>query len=183
MFDATIKIKIRHLPPFAENIQTPTLKGVSELYYWTERFVSSTKTLKRKIFYPKKWVELSQKYITDYLGENWQDEYYVWTSAGTGNYVGLTNKYNIYAGTQTKRLIMTNVKTRCKPTGKHVFQFDFLNDDFPELPQSADIINDPEKRKKLIDYKSAVCEHNENAISGTGNHKEETSITINLWKI
>ena len=30
----------------------------------------------------------------------------------------------------------------------HVFQFDFLNDDFHKLPQSLqDIINDEEKRK------------------------------------
>jgi hypothetical protein len=35
----------------------------------------------------------------------------------------------------------------------HVFQFDFLNGDFSELPQSLqDIINDEEKRKKLIVY-------------------------------
>ena len=36
---------------------------------------------------------------------------------------------------------------------KHVFQFDFLNDDFSKLPQGLqDIINDPKRRKKLIIY-------------------------------
>jgi hypothetical protein len=35
----------------------------------------------------------------------------------------------------------------------HVFQFDFLNDDFTKLPQSLqEIINDEEKRKKLVIY-------------------------------
>jgi len=35
----------------------------------------------------------------------------------------------------------------------HVFQFDFLNDEFTKLPQSLqDIINDDEKRKKLVIY-------------------------------
>ncbi len=35
----------------------------------------------------------------------------------------------------------------------HVFQFDFLNDDFSKLPQGLrDIINDEEKRKKLVIY-------------------------------
>jgi hypothetical protein len=35
----------------------------------------------------------------------------------------------------------------------HVFQFDFLNDDFTKLPQGLqDIINDPKRRKKLIIY-------------------------------
>jgi hypothetical protein len=35
----------------------------------------------------------------------------------------------------------------------HVFQFDFLNDDFDKLPEGLrNIIDDPEKRKKLIVY-------------------------------
>jgi hypothetical protein len=35
----------------------------------------------------------------------------------------------------------------------HVFQFDFLNDDFSKLPQGLqDIINDENKRKKLVVY-------------------------------
>jgi len=35
----------------------------------------------------------------------------------------------------------------------HVFQFDFLNDDFEKLPRPLfDIINNPEKRKKLVMY-------------------------------
>ncbi|MDR1197705.1 MAG: hypothetical protein LBK94_01660 [Prevotellaceae bacterium] len=52
---------------------------------------------KGSYFTPKIWVELSQKYIADVLGENWQDEYTVWDcAAGTGNLLaGLTDKYNI----------------------------------------------------------------------------------------
>ena len=35
----------------------------------------------------------------------------------------------------------------------HVFQFDFLNDEFTKLPSALQtIINDPEKRKKLLVY-------------------------------
>ena len=41
---------------------------------------------KGSFFTPKIWVDLSQKYLADVLGENWQDEYYVWDcAAGTGN--------------------------------------------------------------------------------------------------
>ncbi|MCX8474068.1 MAG: hypothetical protein ORN85_10530, partial [Sediminibacterium sp.] len=56
---------------------------------------------KGSFFTPQIWVELSQKYLTDVLGEDWQDEYYVWDcAAGTGNLLtGLTNKYNIWAST------------------------------------------------------------------------------------
>jgi hypothetical protein len=59
---------------------------------------------KGSFFTPKIWVELSQKYIADVFGEDWQDEYYVWDcAAGTGNLLaGLTNKYNIWASTLDK---------------------------------------------------------------------------------
>jgi len=37
-------------------------------------------------FTPQIWVELSQRYLTETLGVNWQDEYYIWDcAAGTGS--------------------------------------------------------------------------------------------------
>jgi len=33
---------------------------------------------KGSFYTPRIWVELSQKYLADVLGEDWQDEYYVW---------------------------------------------------------------------------------------------------------
>ncbi|MFN7238934.1 MAG: hypothetical protein ACK5UE_01365, partial [Chitinophagales bacterium] len=113
---------------------------------------------KGSFFTPQIWVELSQKYLTDYLGENWQDEYYIWDCAsGTGNLLnGLTNKYNIYASTldrQDVEVMHDRIKNGANLLDSHVFQFDFLNDDFSKLPKSLqDIINDPEKRKKLVVY-------------------------------
>lgn len=52
---------------------------------------------KGSYFTPQCWVELSQQYIAAELGEDWQDEYYIWDcAAGTGNLLaGLTNKYKI----------------------------------------------------------------------------------------
>jgi len=60
---------------------------------------------KGSFFTPQKWVELSQKYLTDVFGKDWQDEYYIWDcAAGTGNLLaGLTNKYNIWASTIDKQ--------------------------------------------------------------------------------
>jgi len=130
-------------------------------------------------FTPQKWVDLSQKYIADVLGENWQDEYYVWDcAAGTGNLlVGLTNQRNIYASTldQGDVTVMKDLnKSTQKMFENHIFQFDFLNDDFfdteqtlydehgkkvetrknkSKLPQSLqEIIKDPKKRRKLVIY-------------------------------
>ncbi len=113
---------------------------------------------KGSFFTPKIWVALSQKYLADVLGENWQDEYYVWDcAAGTGNLLnGLTNKYNIWASTldqQDVDVMKDRIKNGANLLESHVFQFDFLNDEFTKLPQSLqDIINDPEKRKKLVIY-------------------------------
>jgi len=30
---------------------------------------------------PQIWVELSQKYLSDVLGESWQEEYFIWDCA------------------------------------------------------------------------------------------------------
>lgn len=113
---------------------------------------------KGSFFTPQIWVELSQKYLTDTLGEDWQDDYTIWDcAAGTGNLlIGLTNKYNIWASTldqQDVDVMRDRVKNGANLLDSHVFQFDFLNDDFSKLPAPLlDIINDPEKRKKLVIY-------------------------------
>lgn len=113
---------------------------------------------KGSFFTPQIWVELSQKYIADVLGEDWQDEYYVWDcAAGTGNLLaGLTNKYNIWASTLDKQdveVMHDRIKNGANLLDDHVFQFDFLNDDFTKLPKPLQaIINDPEKREKLVVY-------------------------------
>jgi hypothetical protein len=113
---------------------------------------------KGSYFTPQVWVELSQRYITDVLGEDWQDEYFVWDcAAGTGNLLfGLTNKYNVWASTldtQDVEVMRDRIKNGANLLENHIFQFDFLNDDFTKLPQPLqDIINDPEKRKKLVIY-------------------------------
>ncbi len=113
---------------------------------------------KGSFFTPQIWVELSQKYLADTLGDNWQDEYYVWDcAAGTGNLLnGLTNKYNVYASTldvQDVDVMHDLIKNGANLLHDHVFQFDFLNDDFTKLPATLQaIINDPAKRKKLVMY-------------------------------
>lgn len=113
---------------------------------------------KGSFYTPSIWVEKSQEYLADTLGENWQDEYYIWDCcAGTGNLlVGLTNKYRIWASTLDKadvKVMHERIHNGANLLESHVFQFDFLNDDFSQLPQSLqDVINDAEKRKKLVIY-------------------------------
>ncbi|MBQ0032563.1 MAG: hypothetical protein KBT68_07150, partial [bacterium] len=113
---------------------------------------------KGAFFTPQKWVELSQEYLAKELGENWQDEYTVWDCcAGTGNMeAGLTNKYKVWASTldqQDVDVMKERIKNGANLLESHVFQFDFLNDSFDDLPEGLrQIINDPEQRKKLVIY-------------------------------
>ncbi len=138
---------------------------------------------KGSFFTPKIWVDLSQKYLADVLGENWQDEYYVWDcAAGTGNLLnGLTNKYKIWASTldqQDVDVMKDRIKNGANLLESHVFQFDFLNDEFTKLPQPLqDIINDPEKRKKLVIYINPpyVEPPNIKAASGSGKPKAQVA--------
>ncbi len=133
---------------------------------------------KGSFFTPQIWVELSQKYLTDVLGENWQDEYYVWDcAAGTGNLLaGLTNKYNIWASTldeQDVEVMKDRIKNGANLLESHVFQFDFLNDDFSKLPEVLqEIINDPEKRKKLVIYINPPYKRGL-GVANTNYHNEE----------
>lgn len=138
---------------------------------------------KGAFFTPQIWVEKSQEYIADVLGENWQDEYYVWDCcAGTGNLLaGLTNKYNIWASTLDQAdvdVMYDRIKNGANLLEKHVFQFDFLNDDFSKLPQPLqEIINDPEKRRKLVIYINPPYAEATTAttVTGTGENKSKVA--------
>ena len=113
---------------------------------------------KGSYFTPQPWVALSQQYLTQVLGEDWQDEYTIWDcAAGTGNLLaGLTNKYNVWASTLDQadvEVMHERINNGANLLDSHVFKFDFLNDDFTKLPAPLqEIIRDEEKRKKLVIY-------------------------------
>lgn len=161
IMDFTISIRNKDLYlQFWKLYKRPPIKEFQEYIIERKDLLVPQDIRERKgaFFTPRIWVELSQKYLTDYLGENWQDDYFIWDcAAGTGNLLtGLTNKYNIYASTLDQsdvNVMHERIDHGANLLHNHVFQFDFLNDDFTKLPQSLqDIINDKEKRKKLIIY-------------------------------
>jgi len=161
MFDATINIKAKETyQQFWKRYKRPPIKEFQDYIIERRDLLVPQDIRERKgaFFTPRKWVELSQKYLADYLGENWQEEYYIWDCAGgTGNLLaGLTNKYNIWVSTLDQadvKVMHERIEHGANLLENHVFQFDFLSDDFSKLPQGLqDIINDPEKRKKLILY-------------------------------
>ena len=144
---------------------------------------------KGAFFTPQIWVELSQKYLADVLGEEWQDEYYIWDcAAGTGNLlVGLTNRYNIWASTLDQadvNVMHERIKNGANLLPDQVFQFDFLNDDFSKLPKNLqNVINDPEKRNKLVIYINPPYAEaaSKETLSGANSNKKDVSVNTRIY--
>lgn len=186
MFDATINIRNKNAYlQFWKLYKRPPIQEFQDYIIERRDLLVPQDIRERKgaFFTPRIWVELSQKYLTDYLGEDWQDEYYIWDcAAGTGNLLaGLTNKYNIYASTLDQadiNVMHERIDHGANLLKNHVFQFDFLNDDFSKLPQSLqDIIKDQEKRKKLVIYiNPPYAEHGNNA-------NKQAKVGVNLSRI
>lgn len=191
MFDATINLKNKEAYlQFWKRYKRPPLKEFQDYIIERRDLLVPQDIRERKgaFFTPRKWVELSQKYLTDYLGQNWQDDYYIWDcAAGTGNLLaGLTNKYHIYASTLDQADISVmheRIDGGANLLKNNVFQFDFLNDDFSKLPQSLqDIINDEEKRKKLVVYiNPPYAEAGSVNVSDIRKNKSNVSNSSKIW--
>ncbi len=145
---------------------------------------------KGSYFTPQIWVEKSQQYLADVLGETWQDEYYIWDCcAGTGNLLnGLTNYDRVWASTLDKQdvdVMMDRINNGWPMAENHVFQFDFLNDDFAKCPEELqEILNDPEKRKKLVVYINPPYAEaaSTKTIAGTGENKTDVAVTQKTYE-
>ncbi|MBH0261370.1 hypothetical protein I6663_01955 [Helicobacter pylori] len=147
---------------------------------------SDVRERKGAFFTPKIWVEKSQEYLAKALGQDYQEDYIIWDCAGgTGNLLnGLTNKTNCFLSTLDSNdvAIVKELATANKLNllENHVFQFDFLNDDFKsdKVPKSLqEILNDKEKRKKLIIYINPPYAEagNKAKMSGIGEHKAKVA--------
>ena len=200
LFDATIKINNKTAyEQFWKKYKRPPIAEFQQYILQRKDLLVPQDIRERKgaFFTPQKWVELSQKYLTDALGNNWQDEYYVWDcAAGTGNLLaGLTNPFHIYASTLDQsdvNVMHERIENGATLLNEHIFQFDFLNDEF--LPQSKGgklpenlykIIINPEKRKKLIVYINPPYAEATSAktVTGTGENKDgiTTQFKINEY--
>ncbi len=151
---------------------------------------------------PLKWVEKAQEYLAMELGEDWQDNYYVWDcAAGTGNLLaGLVNKHNLWASTLEQADVATmnqRIEDGFGMFRNHVFQFDFLNDflldytnDEGEFKQSKvppalqAILKDEEERKKLLifinpPFKEAATS---TTVTGTGENATGVAVKSKIYK-
>ncbi len=110
--------------------------------------------IKGAYFTPRMWVEKAQEYISSVLGENWQDDYYIWDCAcGTGNLLfGLVNPERVFASTLDQSdvdVIYDSILNGNSTLSRdNVFQFDFLNDGVSEGLTNCEKI--PEKLRKIV---------------------------------
>jgi hypothetical protein len=199
MFDATIGLKNKDTyQQFWKQYKRPPLKEFQDYIIERRDLLVPQDIRERKgaFFTPRIWVELSQKYLTDYLGENWQEEYFIWDcAAGTGNLLaGLTNKYNIYASTLDQadvNVIHERIDHGANLLKNNVFQFDFLNDEFipiskgGKMPDSLfEIINKEEKRKKLVVYINPPYAEaaSKGTVSKTSSNKTDVAVTTKVYE-
>ena len=144
---------------------------------------------KGAFFTPHQWVELAQEYIEQTLGENWQEEYFVWDCcAGTGNLLyGLTEKERIFASTLDDADVRW-MKEQDWLLPKHVFQFDFLNDDLQDpykVPEDLRrILKSEELRQKLIIFINPPYAEagNKKQVSDTGENKTGVAVNMKTYK-
>ncbi|EAK0449057.1 hypothetical protein YZ42_01615 [Campylobacter upsaliensis] len=171
---------------------------------------SDIRERKGAFFTPQIWVGKAQNYLAKALGENYQSEYYIWDlAAGTGNLLAnLTESHKLYASTLDKADVeimqeLSN-KNALHLLPKHIFQFDFLNDEFfdticekhqkeglnfadekcekcqkSKVPKSLqEILKDEAKRKRLIIFiNPPYAEAGTTAqTTGTGKNKDGVSL-------
>ena len=143
-------------------------------------------------FTPPQWVELSQQYLAEVFGDDWQENYYIWDcAAGTGNLLaGLSYKHNIWASTLDDadvRVMKDFAQSNTLPLlDSHIFQFDFLNDEFSSEKLPADlleVLNDEQERQKLIIYINPPYAEaaSRGTVAGTNKNKIDVAVKMNTY--
>ncbi|EAI7243800.1 hypothetical protein CK727_00175 [Campylobacter upsaliensis] len=171
---------------------------------------SDIRERKGAFFTPQIWVGKAQNYLAKALGENYQSEYYIWDlAAGTGNLLAnLTESHKLYASTLDKADVeimqeLSN-KNALHLLPKHIFQFDFLNDEFfdticekhqkeglnfadekcekcqkSKVPKSLqEILKDEAKRKRLIIFINPPYAEAGTTAQTTGTGKNKDGVAL-----
>ena len=147
---------------------------------------------KGAFYTPERWVKKAQLYLEKALGRDYQDEYYIWDcAAGTGNLLaGLNNKYKLFASDFDRSNVdiikeLTKIqdsKIRLNLLEPHVFEFDFLNDDFSKCPTKLQNIIKNEPHKLIIFINPPYGESGDAKTQrGTGKHKDKIAKDTKMY--
>ncbi|HEC1566006.1 TPA: hypothetical protein R1X65_000259 [Campylobacter upsaliensis] len=171
---------------------------------------SDIRERKGAFFTPQIWVGKARSYLEKALGENYQSEYYIWDlAAGTGNLLtNLTESHRLYASTLDKADVEIMQELSSKNAlhllPKHIFEFDFLNDEFfdticekhqkeglnfadekcekcqkSKVPKSLqEILKDEAKRKKLIIFINPPYAEAGTTAQTTGTGKNKDGVAL-----
>jgi type I restriction-modification system DNA methylase subunit len=125
---------------------------------------------------PIQVAEKGKEYLDKVLGANWEDEYYIWDPCcGTCNLeVPLKNTDKVFVSELCSDTVK-QVKSMGLFNDDQVFQFDFLNGEYKDLPKKLrDVI---EGGKKLLVLMNPPYAEGAGGVGGE-NHKAEVSNTV-----
>ncbi len=159
----------------------------------------TTRRMKGEFFTPDLWVLEGQKEVAKSLGPDWRKECVVWDcAAGTGNLTRSQTDWGCLLSSTIESPDVQAMKNRGWG-GKHVFQYDFLNDNaqspmFPEgqisvIPAAVDaeLRAQAAAGKRLVFFiNPPYAEHSTAGISGeakTGVAKTETNTQMLAQKL
>lgn len=92
----------------------------------------------------------ADEYLSEYLGTNYKDEYYVWDCAcGTGNLTRGFSYRHLFQSTLHQSDLQTMKQGGINPEARK-FTFDFLNDSLDKIP--SDLMNAINQNKKILFY-------------------------------
>ncbi len=157
--------------------RTYTLKQKYKFTGILDRLIFDTTRRKQgEFFTPTEWVFKANEYIESVYGKNWKNEYVVWDPAwGTGNLTRDFKFSELYVSTLNQSDIDTAEQMGYNPEANK-FKFDFLNDDYNELPLNLRKVI--ESGRKIIVLMNPPYGTSSTSIN---NHKTLTSKTnINL---
>ncbi|MCW0238565.1 hypothetical protein OJP30_01680 [Campylobacter lari] len=154
---------------------------------------------KGAFFTPRIWVDKACEYLSKALGKDYEEKYYIWDLAGgTGNLLAnFTNAKNVFCSTIDKAdvdVIHERIKNGANLFENHVFQFDFLNDEFfdkvddkgniiykSKLPSNLqEILKDENKRKKLIIFINPPYAEASTTATRNNTGKNKTAVSNNI---
>ncbi|TQR41027.1 hypothetical protein DMB95_05940 [Campylobacter sp. MIT 12-8780] len=191
---------------FWHNYERPPRKEVQNYILQRRDLLVPQDIRERKgaFFTPQIWVQKAQEYLAKSLGEDYQEEYFIWDlAAGTGNLLAnLQNKKQIFASTLDEadvKIMKDDAKKGLNNLfEKHIFQFDFLNDElFDEVDKKGklikkskipdklqEILKDEEKRKKLLIFINPPYAEATSAtqVTNTGKNKDGVAITNKTYE-
>lgn len=147
----TVKIKdVKRYKNFWKRYNRPPSEEYRE-YILNRRDLlqpSNIREIKGAFFTPTIWSFKSKEYLAKALGDDWQDNYYIWDCCcGTGNLCnGLYNQDRVFMSTIDQQDIDTMIQNKILQDASK-FQFDFLNDEWKPMREGGKL---PDKLFDII---------------------------------